>query len=401
MLAILFITAALIVISLITLSNLLLFPRLERAAAHGSTPEDAFPRVSILIPARDEAEVIGETVARLLAQDYPDFEVVVLDDDSQDGTAMVARRAGSDSARLRIIAGEPLPEGWAGKNWACQQMAGIASGDYLIFTDADVQWKPDALRALMREALRTRADLLTVWPTQQAITWSERLCVPLMALVVIGYLPVIGAHHLPLAVFGAANGQCMIWRRGAYQALGGHWAVRDNVLEDVTLARMVKGRGYRLRMVDGNRLITCRMYTGWDEVRDGFAKNILQGYGGSAPLLALATIFHLLIFVFPWLWLAFGWAFPALAGWPLWPLALITLGLTIRAATAAFTRQRVIDALSLPLATLLMTRIALQSVWWQHTHGGPRWKGRVIRRNDGDDSAGENAGVKKKPSHDG
>jgi chlorobactene glucosyltransferase len=399
MLVILFITTALIVISLITLSNLLFFPRLEREAAGVPAENASLPHLSILIPARDEAGVIGETVTRLLAQDYPDFEVIVLDDGSQDGTAATASSAGAGSARLRVIAGEPLPEGWSGKNWACHQMAEIASGEYLIFTDADVRWEPGALCALMREALRTRADLLTVWPTQHTITWSERLCVPLMALVVIGYLPVIGTHHLPLAVFGAANGQCLVWRRAIYQALGGHRAVRDNVLEDVTLARKVKGRGYRLRMVDGNGLITCRMYTGWDEVRDGFAKNILQGYGGSVPLLALATVFHLLIFVFPWLWLVAGWAFPALSGWPTWPLALIALGLTIRALTATFTRQRVADAVSLPLAVLLMTRIALQAIRWQHVYGGPRWKGRVIRKNGSNKPAG-NAITEKKLRHD-
>lgn len=364
----LFISAALIVIALTTLLNVFTFPRLRAKSPDALTQT---PFVSVMIPARNEAKIVGDSIQAMLAQDYPNFEVILLDDNSQDDTAEIAKNAGKDDLRLTIMRGEPLPEGWMGKSWACHQMAQVAKGEIFLFTDADTRWQPQALTALIAEMTRTRADLYTVWSTQETVTWAERLCVPLMALVVVGYLPVIGTHFVPLSAFGAANGQCMAWRKIAYQKIGGHQSVHDNVLEDVTMARMVKGSGLRLRMADAAGLITCRMYTDWRSVRDGFAKNILAGYGSSTALIA-ATIFHWLIFLFPLLWLVVDFS-------PL-PLCLFIIGITIRALTAAFARQRVLDALLMPISVLLMTRITAQALYWQYRYGGPEWKGRRITK---------------------
>lgn len=363
---------ALIVIAAIAVLNTLTFPRLRPVQ-----PDDS-PAVSLLVPARNEAGVIGPTVARLLAQNYPNFEVILLDDHSTDGTAAIARQAAGADPRLRILDGQPLPAGWLGKNWACRQLAQAATGDWLIFTDADVHWSPPALSALLAQARSTRADLLAVWPTQRTVTWGERLVVPLMALAVWGYLPLPLVHHSPFTAFAAANGQCLAFRREAYTRIGGHEPVRANVLEDVTLARRIKAAGLRLRLVDAAGLIACRMYPDWPSVLSGYAKNILAGYGNSVALLLLAALFHWLIFVLPWLWLAFGWLTPALPGWPGWPLALIGLGLGVRLLTAAATGQRLLDGLLLPVSVLLMSRISAQAVWWHYRYGGPRWKGRTI-----------------------
>ena len=121
------------------------------------------------------------------------------------------------------------------------------------------------------------------------------------------------------------------------------------------------------------------MYRNWPEVRNGFAKNILAGYGDRVIWLAMATVFHWLVFVGPWLWLALGWLSDAPSGWPLWPLTLIGLGLGVRALTAVVTGQRLSDALWLPLSIGLMTSISIQAVWWRWRYGGPRWKGRMIK----------------------
>jgi chlorobactene glucosyltransferase len=358
-----FVTGALCVISGILLVNLRLFPRLGTAKRW----DEALPRVSVLIPARNEAAVIRETVQRLAAQDYPYFEVIVLDDHSSDGTADLARSA---SRKVTLLKGAILPDGWAGKNWACHQLSEAATGEILVFTDADVRWESGAISALVNHMLYSKADLLTVWPTQIALTWPERLIVPLMAMVVLAYLPIFGVHHIPLAIFGAANGQCMAWRRVVYQKVGGHQAVSETVLEDVTQARLVKAAGLRLQMADGAGLLNCRMYDGWMSVLNGYAKNIMAGYGGAIPLI-LATIFHWLIFLFPWFWLFSGGGVQA--------AALIGLGITIRAITAHWTRQRSFDALFLPISVLMMTVIAAQALYWQWRYGGPLWKGRVIR----------------------
>ncbi|MBZ0295233.1 MAG: glycosyltransferase family 2 protein [Anaerolineae bacterium] len=361
------VTCVLIVFALTAILNTLVFPRLNRTQPASQASQ---PFVSILIPARNEATVIERTVRDLLAQTYPHFEVLLLDDQSTDGTAALALAAGAGDARLRVLSGSVLPEGWLGKNWACHQLSQAASGELLVFTDADVMWSPDALAKLVAHMQATRANLLTIWPTQQTETWTERLVVPLMALAIFAYLPLPLVHHRRWPVFAAANGQCLVFRHHAYMQVGGHAAVRDHIVEDVAFARRIKAQGLRLRMADGAGEIACRMYHNWDEVRAGFAKNILAGHGNSLPFLAFSTLFHWLVFVAPWGWLVLGGG--------LWALLLVILGVGTRMLSAAATGQRLRDACWMPVSVLLMTMIAAQSAWWQVRYGGPRWKGRMI-----------------------
>ena len=232
-----------------------------------------------------------------------------------------------------------------------------------------MRWAPEALAALVTLAQTEQADLLTVWPTQQTETWAERLVVPLMSFAILCYLPILPVHFTHLPAFAAANGQCLLFRRSAYEQIGGHTAVRNNVIEDVALAKAIKSHKLRLRMADGNRLVSCRMYQNWPKVRAGFAKNILAGHGGSIPFLLLSTIFHWLVFLFPWLWFA--------ASLNMWPLVLGLAGVVLRMGTAVFTHQRPLDALLMPASVLLMTRIAFQSIQWQR-RGTAEWKGRKL-----------------------
>lgn len=357
----------------IAISNAIWFPRLRAGRPIGSTALQ--PRVSILIPARNEAAIIGQTVERILNQSFAQFELLILDDASTDATAAVAREAGQDDPRLRIISGAPLPAGWSGKNWACQQLSEQATGDILIFSDADVIWLLNALDSLVAEFERTRADLLTVWSTQHSESWAERLVVPMMALAIQCYLPVALVHHTPWSVFAAANGQCLAFRRRAYSKIGGHAAVRDQIVEDVSLARRIKKDGLRLRMVDGTGLIACRMYQDWPSVRQGFGKNILAGHGNAPLALGVSTVFHWLVFIVPWVLMVTEMLRGNQA---IIPLLLVSLGILVRALSAIATRQRVSDALLMPVSVMLMTVIAGQSLWWHWRHGGPRWKDRTI-----------------------
>lgn len=361
-----FVTFFLVAIALIAILNALTFPRLSNQQSAFSNQQ----LVSVLIPTRDESVVIAETVRSWLSQTCTDFELLILDDHSSDGTANLARQAAGGDPRLRVLAGEPLPDGWKGKNWACHQLSRAARGEVLLFTDADVRWEPGALTALLAEMTRTRADLLTVWPTQATHTWAERLVVPLMGFVIIGYLPVLAVHYIPWPVFSAAMGQCLAFRRSAYEKIGGHAAVRGALVEDMAFAYAIKRERLRLRAADGAGLVSARMYRGWPEVRDGFAKNILGGHGDSLVFLTLSTLFHWSLFLFPWAWLFFD---------PVPAAILCTLGLLVRALTAAVTRQRLVDALFLPISVLLVTVIAGRAVQW-HFSGGPRWKGRAYGR---------------------
>ncbi len=399
-LAPLLVTAALAVIFVIAVTNARSFPRLSRplppTPGRAPTPGADYAQdvaVAVLIPARNEAPVIAAAVRALLQQEYPNLQLFVLDDHSDDGTAEAAQHAGDSDPRFHLLPGQPLPPGWMGKNWACHQLAQAAAPPtapsaipflappiphILVFADADVIWQPGSLQALVAEFQRSSADLLTVWPTQTTVTWGERLTVPLMALAVLGYLPLRLAHDFYHPLASAANGQCMAFRRTAYTAIGGHAAVRGAVVEDVRLAQHIKSAGLKLRMADGNQLLRCRMYDGWHAALDGYAKNILAGHGNHVPLLLLSTLFHWAVFVWPWLWLAAGshWALPA---WPAWPAFLVFLGIGARAVTAAATHQRIADALLMPLSVVLMTWIAARALWWRWRFGGVVWKGRILR----------------------
>lgn len=363
----LFIASALFILMFTMAANLLIFPRLS---AHVTRKHDVF--VSVLIPARNEASVIGETVHRLLVQRGVEFELLIMDDQSEDGTREVALAAADGDARLRVLESADLPAGWMGKSWACWQLAQAARGEVLVFIDADVRWEPDALASILAQMMDYDADMVTVWSTQITKTWGECLTVPLMALVILGYLPTVMVHYSPFRIFAAANGQCMAWRRGTYEAIGGHTVVANNVLDDVTLAQLTKANGSRIRMVDGAGLVCARMYENWQTARDGYAKNILAGYGNSVVALIAGGIFHWLVFLMPYILLL-------LPNYRLEGAVLIIAGLSLRAVSAFWTGQRIRDALLMPISVLLFTRIAAQSIYWHYT-GGARWKGRTIQQ---------------------
>lgn len=368
----LLVTAALLWMWAVALHNARYFPRIAR-----QTPAST-PTVSVLIPARDEADNIARIVRDLLSQDYPALQVIVLDDGSQDGTRAQALAAAQGDPRFTLIDGAPLPPGWLGKSWACWQLAQHAHGDLLVFTDADVRWLPGALAAVVAHSLNCQTDLLTVWPTQTTVTWSERLVVPLMAFILLAYLPIRWAHSPLMQGAAAANGQCMIFRRTAYERIGGHTVVAHHILEDVHLALAVKRNGLTLRMADAAGLLQCRMYDSLPAVVHGMGKTIVAAHAGSVLLVLISMLFHLALFVGPWLWFMLA----AMRGSPaqeLWAAALIAGGVGLRACTAHISRQRLADALLMPLSVLLMSAISLYAVWNHLRHGGPTWKGRRAR----------------------
>lgn len=365
--------------------NLLFFPRLRRpldtTTAPAPTDSEGGPiTLSICIPARNEADVIQRTIRQLLAQTgrtIPSFELLVLDDHSTDQTGPLVEEITRQDKRVRLLRGEPLPVGWLGKNWACHQLAAEAEGELLLFCDADVIFADGALDALLFQWQTLKGDLLTVWPTQQTGTWAEWLVVPLMKFTIISYLPIIAVHYLhgKLGVpFAAANGQTLLFRRSVYTEIGGHTAVRNQIVEDITFAKLIKKEGFQLRMVDGGGLIGCRMYHDWDSVRSGFGKNILAGHGGSPLALAISTGFHWLLFIVPWMLLL-------LTNHVWLGLSAITITILMRAGGERFFGrswpEALLSGLLMPLSVFLMTAIAWQGVRW-HFGQGPEWKGRIL-----------------------
>jgi len=272
--------------ALIAVSNALLLRRMDRFP-----PAARNPRVSILVPARDEEDSIGPCVQSLLAQDYGDFEVVVLDDGSKDRTPAVL--AGLKMDRLRVFEGRPLPDGWNGKAWACQQLADSARGKLLFFTDADAVFQPETVRLAVNAMEATRADLLTAVTGNRVPTLGEQLTVPFVSWSILSLLPLVVTRLLPRSVaFTAANGKFMLFRREAYQSVGGHGAVKDHATEDIALAKSVRRQGYRWCLMDATHLVSARMYCGLRDAVAGFSKNLFALFN-----------YRVLVALFVWVWL--------------------------------------------------------------------------------------------------
>nr|WP_246580820.1 glycosyltransferase family 2 protein [Deinococcus aestuarii] len=321
------------------------------------------PRVSILVPARDEAHNLVHTLPGLLDQGA--HEVLVLDDGSRDGTGELARRLCAGVPGARVLCGRPLPTGWHGKPWACQQLARAATGDVLIFTDADVRWEPGALGAVLHELGRSGADLLSVWPRQRNVTLGERLITPLVEVVLLTFLPAPGLR-LPFPAASAANGQLMAFRRAAYERVGGHGLVRGEVLEDVLFGQRLKARGGRLALALAGRLVEVRMYRSYPASVAGFGKNVSRVHLRSRPLLAASLAWHLAVYTLPWL-------LPARRARWLW--ALRAAGLVERSLVNLVTGRRrpadLAEGLLGPVTPLLALPVYLRGLRRQVD-----WKGR-------------------------
>lgn len=342
----------------VALVNAVSFPSLARLGRDRGGPRP--PGAALLVPARDERATLPETLPSWLAQDAD--EVVVLDDGSSDGTLAYLEEVAAREPRLRVLRGAPLPAGWSGKNWACHQLARAARSELLVFTDADVRWRPGALLAVRRALTHERADLLTCWPRQRCETLGERVLVPLVDMLLLSTLPAPLARLRRPASATGANGQLMAWTRAAYARVGGHEAIRAEVLEDVRFAQRVKAAGGRVVLSLGRGLIETRMYAGYRAAVAGFGKNVLAAAGTPAALVTL-------------------WAWNLLTYTLVWPLALLDArwlplgiaGLGLRALTNAIAGRPVAEALLQPLGPLALASVVWRALRWR---GGYEWRGR-------------------------
>ena len=258
-------------------------------------------RVSVLIPARNEAANLTTLLPSLLESPLSTLEILVLNDRSSDDTAAVVGRFASLDPRVRLLEGLPLPEGWLGKNWACHQLSHAATGDALIFTDADTRWHAGAPAAIARQ-LET-CDALCAWPRQAIADPISRLIQPLQQWSLIAFLPLFFVPVNRFTVAVAANGQCLAFTRFGYSLIGGHEAVKRDVLEDMALARAVKRARLRFRLLNGANAITTRMYSSAGDAFAGYAKNVYPAFGGTVPAFVAAAAFNLALGVAPIVWL--------------------------------------------------------------------------------------------------
>lgn len=269
-------------------------------------PSKAPASVSVLIPARNEEASIAAAVESVLASRDVHLEVVVLDDDSNDGTAAIVSDFARRDDRVRLERAPPLPRGWCGKQHACAVLGRHARNDILVFVDADVRLAPDSLARISAFLSESGAELVSGFPRQETVTFLERLLLPLMHFLLLGFLPMDIMRVSRNRAFGAGCGQLFAARRAAYDAVGGHGAIRDSLHDGVKLPRAFRDAGLRTDLFDATDLATCRMYRSATEVWNGLGKNATEGMASPAAIL-------------PWTMLLFGGQ--------LLPLFLVLLGL--------------------------------------------------------------------------
>lgn len=361
-------------ISYCVFQNILLFakpPALDKKRR-------AWPQVSLLIPARNEEKRIGPCLKSLLAQDYPRFEIFVLDDRSTDDTFQFVQSFAKKDKRLKVIQGKDLPKGWLGKPWACFQLAKAAKGEWFFFTDADTWHGPEMLKRTVQMAELKRADALTLLTKQVTRTWMEALVIPVMAFHLLAFFPAKWSLK-PKSAFNrlaGVSGQFVFIKRSVYRAFGGHETVKNEIVEDLNFGKRLVGAGYRLSYGDGSDFSHCRMYTSALEVWEGFSKNFFAAVGFSLPAV-LVTLGALLgLGVAPFAALILGW------GTLLWPAAL-ALCLALGAARLAQAIQHGMSRWSVlfhPMGCLLFAAIGVNSILWRLTGRG-HWKGRKLTTN--------------------
>jgi chlorobactene glucosyltransferase len=357
-------------------------PNLSDVPSVGGTP------LSVIIPARNESTTIETVVRSILASSYRPFELLVVDDRSTDDTAAIVERLAAGDGRLRLVRGAPLPEGWYGKPWACAQGARAATGDILVFTDADTRHEPELLGRAVATLGRERADLVTVAPHQRCVTFWERVIMPQIWLL-------LGLRYHPRRVNRArrerdviANGQFILTTREAYNAIGTHAAVRDEVAEDLALAQAYLRQRRRVHFAFAERLMETRMYQGLASLVEGWSKNVYLGGRRSFPdepaLQALVPVMLLAAIGFwlvPPMVLLAGVLGGEIGG--LGPAAGAAVGLSALfwGLLAYGMKIPVAYGVLYPLGAVMAIYIVLRSTW----RGQRRveWRGRVYRSAEG------------------
>ncbi|MDP2188165.1 MAG: glycosyltransferase family A protein [Sphingobacteriaceae bacterium] len=267
---------------------------------HAAAP-DSIAKISILIPARNEAERLPALLQQISAFTHPQLEWLVYDDESTDGTADLVKVAIQQDPRGRLLPAQPLPEAWLGKSHACYQLAQHAQGDYLLFLDADVRLHESALHATLAYLQQHQLQLLSVFPQQITRSWGEMLLVPFMHHLLLTWLPLLLVKNTKWSGLAVANGQFMLFDGQTYRQYQWHQQVKHQIVEDVAIMRLLKAQSLRgMALLAAHPQLQCRMYQHGEEALAGFAKTLVPGFQHQ-PLLLL---FYALVTGWIWLLLA-------------------------------------------------------------------------------------------------
>ncbi|WP_235934947.1 glycosyltransferase [Candidatus Laterigemmans baculatus] len=356
--------------ALMVLRNLALF--LPPAQPSGDQPK---PRISVLIPARDEAATISQCMNAALRSEGVEVEVVVLDDHSSDATADVVQAVRGRDTRVRLVQGKPLPEGWNGKQHACWQLAATAQYPLLVFLDADVRLASDGLARLVAEMRRTGVDLLSPFPHQETQTWLERLLIPMMHYILLGFLPIERMRRSTHPAYAAGCGQLFLTSQRAYDRAGSHAAIRRTRHDGLMLPKAYRRAGLSTDVCDGTHVASCRMYHSASEVIRGLLKNATEGIAHPARIVP----FTLLLIggsVLPFVWLPVAVVSGSATAILLTGAACLLAYLPRWRCAVRFSQSKLGAALH-PIAVLLFVALQWQALVQQCFGKRVAWKGRI------------------------
>ncbi len=373
-----FVSLTLLLLSVLPLAMVIANLKIYRTAVRRSdevSAPDEVAAVSVLIPARNESTSIGKSVGAILNSDFDRFEVIVLDDHSTDDTAEIVEGIANTDSRVRLCKSEPLPDGWNGKQFACWQLANLATHDYFLFLDADVRLTRDALGRIVDQQSTSSADLLSGFPFQETGSLAEKLLIPLMHLVLLGYLPLARSRSTNDASMAAGCGQLFYTTRQAYFAADGHRQIASSRHDGIQLPRAYRKRQLRTDLFDASDIATCRMYEDLPSVMRGLLKNAHEGIANPRLIIPF-TVLLLGAFVLP---LAMA-AHALFWSWPLAPTVILCIAALVSFVPRALIAKRLestyLGTLLNPIAVIWFVAIQWIALV-QHSRGSKvAWRGR-------------------------
>lgn len=330
-----------------------------------------YPRVSLLIPLRNEERNIEGLLDSIDELTYSNVEIILLDDHSTDNTVALIEEKRKFMKPIQLMSGDPLPSGWIGKSYACHQLSKKATGDYYFFIDADVRLHQRAIERCISTMQQRKCRLITGFPHFPTSSSLSQLLVPMQHFIVFLHLPLMVANKTTSPLFSAAHGAFMFFHRKSYEEIGGHVQVKQQIVEDVQLARNMKAHQFSVLLANVTTTASCYMYQTNKEVWEGFSKNIFNGIGRSFLLGSFIIVVYFLFFVSPLLLASFGVLTSSYVYFL--PLCIVVL---IRAFVDLKTKQSLWLSFLMPLSSLFLIMLLLHAMIGYVTHKGFTWKGR-------------------------
>lgn len=323
--------------------------------------------ISVIIPARNEEENIGNILDDLRNQSYSNIEILIYDDESTDRTNEIVASKQEIDPRIQLIKATTLPADWLGKNHACYKSAKKSTGKYLLFVDADVRMGKRVVDELIGYLQKSHSGMISVFPKQVMVTQGEKMVTPIMNYILLTLLPLFAVRHVFFSSMAAANGQVMLYDATVYKTFEPHQRFRNEKVEDIHIARFLKKNKQKIACITGNDDLTCRMYKSYDEAMEGFSKNVAAFFGNS----------HLLAALF-WALQFFGIIIVAVTLPFVGTVYYVTIGITTRILTSLTSRQRVSENLRFHFSQMANLGLLIARSISKRNKKEYTWKGRNI-----------------------